>query len=288
MKAVLAAILIVSMMFECQAAVRSSSRNFQSLADKKKQEEQAKKAKEAEARANAQAQKTQQAENKGAEHITFMGPETGWGFVKKSCPYYTTEGKNQGKMTAGTLFKYDGVKQTKKSSVLVSTVKDEDGTWKGPYLLDCTAIAAYEGSPDTIDPKTVEALGKYFTLSGKIEDRKAEITDEKLKDNPYFQAAKSAQDVYLASVKKATELENEMNAATGPHRSKLQDQLRALKYEQVKIQTKSEAQIAAYRNWKAEHPIDPQEFTNDAQIKAWTAERDSTAASVKNLIPEDK
>lgn len=288
MKAFLTAVLVVLAIGECQAAVKNSSRNFQSLADKKKQQMQAQQGNGASAGVGVQQQKTQPAEKKAVEHIIFAGPNTGWGFVKTSCPYYTEEGKNQGKLPAGTQFKYKGIKQAQKNSMLVSTIRDESGTWKGPYLLDCTVIAAYEGDPESIDPKIIEALGKYFTLSGKIEDRKNEITEDALKDNPYFQAAKAAQDAYLASVKKATELENEMTAATGSRRSKMQDQLRALKYEQVKLQTKSETQIAAYRNWKAEHPIDAQKIADDAQIKAWTAERDAAGVSVKNLVPQDK
>lgn len=227
------------------------------------------------------------AQEKPAEtvtQVTYLGPKSGWGFVKATGPYYSPEGKRLGTLAGGTLFKYSDVKNTSKNAVLVSTVKRGEA-WEGPYLLDCTDIAGYEGKPEEIDPEVVKNLGAYFTLNGKVADRKEALTQEALSANPHFEAAKQAQQDYQDSVEKAAEMEKQMNALTGARKSKALEALRALKYEQTRVKAKADQEALAYKTWKDAHPLDPAKISADPQLQALEKELQAARAKVSDLLP---
>ena len=216
--------------------------------------------------------------------VTFVGPKRGWGFVLETSPYYTPQGKREGTLPGGTLFKYTAVKASSKNAMLVSSVK-RGATWEGPLLLDCTAIAAYEGDPDTLDPDTVKNLGDYFALKGKIADRKDALADDALAANPYFASARQAQQTYQDSIAKAAALEKQMNTLTGPRKTKADEDLRALKYEQVRIKAKADDAARTYKAWKEAHPVDPAKLAADPQLKALEQELQAARAKVAKLVP---
>ena len=216
--------------------------------------------------------------------VTFLGPKSGWGFVQTSSPYYTPQGKNSGKLPGGTLFTYNDVKPSSKNAMLVCSVKRGEA-WEGPYLLDCTDVAAYEGHPDTFAPETIKNLGQYFTLKGKIADRKEALEDEALSANPYFNTARQSQQAYQDSITKAAEMERQMLTMTGARKTQADEALRAFKYEQVRIKAKADQAAAAYKAWKVKHPIDPAKLAADPQLKALEQELQAAAAKIPGLIP---
>lgn len=216
--------------------------------------------------------------------VTYLGPKSGWGYVKATSPCYSPEGKRLGTLPGGTLFKYSDVKNTSKNAVLVSTVKRGEA-WEGPFLLDCTDIAGFEGAPDGIDPEVVKNLASYFTLNGQVEERKEALKLEALSANPHFEAARQAQQEYQASIEKAAEMEKQMNALTGPRKSKALEALRAFKYEQVRIKAKADQAALAYKTWKDAHPLDPAKLTADPQLQALEKALQIARAKVSDLLP---
>lgn len=70
-------------------------------------------------------------------------------------------------------------------------------------------------------------------------------------------------------------------------RSRMQDQLRALKYQQVKLQAKAEQDAKAYKAWKVQHPLAPSVLQDDSQIKELEGQIREAGVSVKNLIPKE-
>ena len=216
--------------------------------------------------------------------VSFLGPKSGWGFVKATSPYYLPDGKRVGTFPGGTFFKYNGVKATSKNAVLVCTVK-RGGAWEGPYLLDCTDVAGYEGDPDTLNPETVKSLADYFTLNGKVSDRKEALASERLASNPHFGAARQAQQAYQDSLAKASEMERQMNALTGTRKTRADEALRAFKYEQVRIKDKADKAAAAYKAWKDAHPADPSKLAADPQLQSLEQALQAAAAKVPGLIP---
>ncbi len=218
--------------------------------------------------------------------VTFVGPTSGWGFVKAACPSYSPQGKRLGTLPGGTLFKYSDVKATSKNAVLVSTVK-RGGAWEGPVLLDCTDVAAYEGAPETLDPQTVSNLGAYFTLLGQAAVRKEQLAEQALAANPHFGPAKQAQQAYQESVAKAAEMEAQMNALTGARKTQALDALRAFKYEQVRIKAAADQEAAAYKQWKDAHPAAPAQLAADPQLQKLEQELQQAKSKVAALVPED-
>lgn len=216
--------------------------------------------------------------------VSFLGPKSGWGFIKATAPYYTPEGKHAGTFPGGTLFKYNGVKTSSKNAVLVCTVKRGEA-WEGPFLLDYTDIAGYEGDPETLNPALVKNLSDYFTLNGKVADRKAALEENAVALNPHFESAKQAQQAYQDSIGKAAEMEREMNTLTGARKVKADEALRAFKYAQVRIKAKADQAAAVYKAWKEAHPFDPSKLAADPQLKALEQERQAAAAKVPGLIP---
>lgn len=225
---------------------------------------------------------------KTVSRTLFLGPKTGWGFLTSGAPHFSPSGKNLGRLPAGTLFKYDGTKSSKESTMLVATIRRPGGAWDGPFLLDCRDIAAYDGDPAAADPAIVSGLEKYFALNGKIKDRIEEIREKARKKNPYFLAAQAMQKAYQTCAEEAGQMEREMAEKTGLVRSRLQDKLRACKYKQTKMKAKLAELLRAYRAWAAENPFDPGLLENDPQLGAWRREREAARAPVKELIPKEE
>ena len=214
--------------------------------------------------------------------VVYQGPKSGWGFVQETTPCYTPQGKNKGTLPSGTLFKYTDVKNTSKNPMMVCSVKRGE-TWEGPLLLDCTAIATYGGDPDALDPETIKNLGAYFSLKGKVADRKEALADGALAANPHFESARKAQQAYLDSITKAAEMEKQMNTLTGPRKAKADEALRALKYEQVRIKAKADDEARTYKTWKLAHPVDPAKLAADPQLQALEKELHASQASIGKL-----
>ncbi len=228
---------------------------------------------------------SQESEPTVARRVTFLGPASGWGYVRTAAPYYTDQGKRLGELPGGTLFKYSEVRNSSKNSVLVCVVRRGDA-WQGPVLIDCTDIAAYEGDPEKLDPRLVDDLGAYFTLLGRVEERKAALAEEALAANPHYESARQAQQAYQKSVEKAAAMEAEMNTLAGIRKTKALDALRAFKYEQVRIKAEADQEAQAYKRWKDAHPVDAAKLAADPQLRQLERELQAAKAKVADLVPE--
>lgn len=219
--------------------------------------------------------------------VVFMGPKKGWGFVKAESPYYSPQGKNLGTLPGGTCFKYSDVKASSKNPMLVSVVKRGEA-WEGPYLLDCTETASFEGNPATVNPEIVKNLGAYFTLSGKIVERKAALAEKASLANPCYATARATRQAYQASVDKAAKMTEEARTLTGARKLKADEALRAFMYEQVRLKAKADAAAAAFKTWDKAHPADPATLAADPDLQALEKERKAVRVTVATLIPDDE
>jgi len=218
--------------------------------------------------------------------VTFSGPSSGWGFTKSPTTYYTAEGKNLGTLPGGTLFDYSSVKTTSKNMVLVAKVK-QAGNWAGPFLLDCSSVAIFEGKPDTVDPEIVSDLTQFFSLKAKIAERKTEIEKTEHEKNVHFESAKRAQERYTKSVNDAKELNDKAEKQTGAARTKSLNQLREMKSEQVRIKAEADKETANYKAWKLANPIPPARFQADPGIAALTQQLAPLKAKLGALAADD-
>ncbi len=219
--------------------------------------------------------------------VVFMGPKQGWGFVKTESPYYSPQGKNLGTLPGGTCFKYSDVKASSKNPMLVSVIKRGEA-WEGPYLLDCTKTASFEGDLSTMDPNIVKNLDAYFTLTGKIDERKAALAEKAAHANPHYATARETQQAYQASIAKAAKMTEEARALTGARKVKADEALRAFMYEQVRLKAKADAAAAACKAWDKAHPADPAVLAADPDLQALEKEREAVRVTVATLIPADE
>jgi len=282
MKRVLSLFFLFLSVCAASAEVKRSSRNLQPLT---RRDEGATAGTRSGNTGMSVAARKEEAPAAAETRVTFSGPKSGWGFVKVTSPYYTPQGKRLGTLPGGTLFKYDGVKSTSTMALFVCTIKRGE-SWEGPCLIDCTDITGYEGSPDTLDPATLKSLADYFTLSGKVAERKDALADEALSANPHYTSAKQAMQAYQDSVEKAAEMEKQMSALTGTRKVKADEALRALKYEQVRIKARADQEAAVYKAWKNAHPIDPAKLAADPQLQSLEADLKAAAAKVAPLLPK--
>ncbi|MBP8799922.1 MAG: hypothetical protein KBI41_00170 [Kiritimatiellae bacterium] len=216
--------------------------------------------------------------------VTFLGPKSGWGIVKATSPYYAPNGKRLGTLPGGTVFTYNDVKSSSRNDVLVCMVR-RDTEQEGPYLIDCTDAAGYEGDPATLDPELIQNLSHYFTVNGRLKDRQTMLERDAKAKNPHAESVKQTSQEYQASIKKATEMEREMNNLTGARRSKALDTLRSLKYEQAAIKKRADQAAATAKEWEAKNKLDPAVIDADPEIRALRAELEEARKPVANLIP---
>ena len=260
-------------------AARSSSRNFKSL----KQREEERIAAEKEAKRVSEEEAKYAEYNPGAEpveKITFLGPKSGWGFVKKLSAYYSPEGKNKGELKAGTLFKYQDVKSSSKNDMLLSMLRDGSG-WHGPYLLPCTEVAAYEGDPETVDIQVVADLRNYFLLKGEHDQYRDDILVREYQKNPHYAAYRQAADEYKASVERARQLNERADKLTGIKKTKAHEELRKLKYRQTELKADLQKTGAKYKAWKKQNPVNIENI-QDEKLSAMQ----NKIAAIKNRIPD--
>lgn len=220
------------------------------------------------------------------KRTVFMGPKTGWGFLKVNAPYYSMNGKNQGKLQAGTLFTYDGVKQSKTTSLLVSRIRLKGEKWQTPFLLDCSKVAAYDGDPKKISPKILKDLWQYFMICGKIDEREEYLKGKAFNENPHYVAATEAYKKYQETLQKAAEMEDEMQTMSGLRRYQAQKKLADYKYVQAKLKVESETKMRAYKKWKAEHPIDPNAVSSDEFLIQLKQQQEELRKRHPQLIPQ--
>jgi len=263
---------------------RSSERNLKTL--KQQAEEQA----EAEQKAQNAAEEAARlqrdnSKNSGVERVVFLGPKTGWGFVKTESPYYSVEGKNLGALQAGTLFKYTDVKQTEKDDVLLAVLRDKSG-WHGDYLLPCTGVAAYEGDPEKVDIQIVSDLRNFFLLKGELETYRNSVLENEYRKNPYFEDYRRAAEAYNASVNQARQMEEESAGLSGIQKTQAYEKLREIKYKQEKLLADMRQIGERYREWKELNPIKP-ELLEDDRTRTLRQRMEQIKVRVADLIPPD-
>jgi len=214
----------------------------------------------------------------------FTGPTSGWGIVPLACPYYSTEGRNGGKIAAGTLFTYSGVKHSTKSFVLIAKIQLKEKTFEGPFLIEASDVVLYRGELEKMPEQLIGDIKAYYVIKGKIADRKEQIEEKNQSRNPHFDTARLWQQRYADSIEKAGNMEEKANTLKGPAKSKMLDELRSLKYEQARLKVQADREAVNYKTWKDQNPISPSLFSDDAELKALQVQLKEAKEKVKNVV----
>lgn len=214
----------------------------------------------------------------------FTGPKNGWGVINRKTPCYSPEGRNRGTLPAGTLLTYSAVKRSSTCFVLVSKVQRQGDAWEGPFLVEAPDVVLFSGELNTMSDELIADIRAYFMLLGQIENRKEELEKSAQSQNPHFESARLWQKRYAESVEKASDMEEQANALTGSAKTKMLDQLRALKYEQARLKIQADKEAASYKAWKDQHPVPPSVFTADTQLKDLQTQLNVAKEKIKDIV----
>jgi hypothetical protein len=216
----------------------------------------------------------------------FSGPKSGWGVVSKSSPFFTEEGENIGKVPAGALFTYSGVKHATGCFVLIAKIKGKSGKWEGPFLIQSPDVVFFSGELTDMSEQLIANIQNYYTLLGKIEARKEELELENQSKNPHFESAKLWQKRYADSITAAAELEEKSNTLKGGAKSKAVDELRTLKYEQSRVKIMADKEAASYKAWKEQNPTPPAVINADPTLQDLQKQLKAAKEKVKDVVVE--
>jgi hypothetical protein len=214
----------------------------------------------------------------------FSGPKSGWGVVSKSSAFFTEEGENIGKVPAGAVFTYSGVKHATGCFVLIAKIKGKSGKWEGPFLIQSPDVVFFSGELTDMSEPLMANIQNYYTLLGKIEARKEELELENQSKNPHFESAKLWQKRYADSITAAAELEEKSNTLKGGAKSKAVDELRTLKYEQSRIKIMADKEAASYKAWKEQNPTPHAVINADPTIQDLQKQLKAAKEKVKDVL----
>jgi len=216
----------------------------------------------------------------------FSGPKSGWGVVSKSSSFYTETGENIGKLPAGALFTYSGVKHATGCFVLVAKIKGKSDKWEGPFLIQSPDVVFFSGELTEMPEQLIADIQNYYTLQGKIEARKEELELEHQSKNPSFESAKLWQKRYADSITAAADLEAKANTLKGAAKSKALDELRSLKYEQSRTKVMADKEAANYKAWKEQNPTPDSIINADPVLQSLQKQLKEAKAKVKDVVVE--
>jgi len=221
---------------------------------------------------------------KPAAEPVFNGPKSGWGVVSKSSSLYTEAGENIGKVPAGALFTYSGVKHATGCFVLVAKIKGKADKWEGPFLIQSPDVVFFSGEQTEMPEQLIANIQNYYTLLGKIEARKEELELENQSKNPHFESAKLWQKRYVDSIAAAGELEAKSNTLKGGAKSKAVDLLRALKYEQSRVKIMADKEAASYKAWKEQNPTPAAVINADPTLQSLQKQLKEAKEKIKDVL----
>ncbi len=203
-----------------------------------------------------------------------------WGITRQEANFYQLDGTRLGKIGGGMIFACDQIRNSSRGAMVECRFKQSSGNEK-TVLLSRKEVHLFTGKFEDLSKKQQDALQQYYTLTGKITARKAEVLEAASQKNPHFKSYQAAYKRYLDHVEKAKGLVAQRDAATGLTRANLEDQLRNTKAEESRIKAELDATDTKYREWKAQHPESQVNPADDPQIKRWNSE----LPALRKVIP---
>ena len=207
-----------------------------------------------------------------------------WAILIQRTAHYSTGGKNLGMLPAGTVGEV--IKNTTSSDGDVAVcLIEQNGQWKGPILIGVANLVMFEGPLTAVPADTLSLLHYYYTLKERIDARTAAIQQAITAANPHAAAFNRATDAVNEFVIRAKKMTVAFKATTGPARSDLLDQLKRMKFEQVRLNADLSQAEARMKEWNANNPTSPAHAAPDPELSGWLAELRRLEPRKKAIIP---
>lgn len=225
--------------------------------------------------APAAIQETQLDELPPALHGIYLaqrGERPGWGITHQRATYYTPGGSRVGHVEGGVLFDFQGVRTSTKGS-MIECILHEDNVPATPMLVSASDAYLFTGDHKKLSQRQRDDLKAYYTLTGKIANRKKELLQQAADKNPFFPEYQAAYKTLMAHVEKAKQLLEKRDKATDLEKMRIEDSLRQMKTTEAQLRKTYDAIHLKFRTWKEQHANEIAKPEDDAQIQQWTQQR---------------
>ena len=213
-----------------------------------------------------------------------MTNASSWAILIQRTAHYSKSGKNLGMLPAGTVGEVIKTTTSSDGDVAVCLI-EQKGQWKGPILIGVANLVMFEGPLTAVPADTLSLLHHYYTLKERIDARTATIQQAITAANPHAAAFNRATDAVNEFVIRAKKMTVAFKATTGPARSDLLDQLKRMKFEQVRLNAELSQAEARMKEWNANNPTSPAHAAPDPELSGWLAELRRLEPRKKAIIP---
>jgi len=208
----------------------------------------------------------------------------GWGVTMRVTPCYTLEGVRAELLPGGVLFDCLKTHGSSNGEMVECRTVAADGTPEARVVLIHRREALFlTASRDTLSKARIQALQQYYALNAKIHERKRDLLQRRAEENPHLNAARIAYEAYERNQNAARRLAKEREAAHEGRRMEIEDQLRAVKVEDVRLAKALEEEQEKFRKWKKEHAAGQVALEEDPQIQTWMDEKQRLRVRIPGL-----
>lgn len=208
----------------------------------------------------------------------------GWGVTMRLTSCYTLEGTRAELVPGGVLFDCLKTRGSSNGEMVECRRVAADGTPEARVVLINRREALFlTASRDKLSKARIQVLQQYYALNAKIHERKRELLQKRAEENPHLNAARIAYEAYERNQGAARRLAKDREAAREERRMEIEDQLRAVKVEDVRLTKALEEEQEKFRKWKKEHAAGQVALEEDPQIQAWMDEKQRLRVQIPGL-----
>lgn len=215
-------------------------------------------------------------------YLAQQGEKPGWGVTRHRTVYYTLTGTRVGTVEGGVLLDYQSMRTSSKGG-MVECVLYENGSPSAPLLVGVKDVFLFTGSYGKLSPRQLTAVKTYYTLGGKISNRRNELLQAAAAKNPYFKEYQAAHQALMAQIDQAQALIAQRDKEQGAAKTRLDEQLHEMKLHENKFRVQYEAIHLKFRTWKEQHAAELGKPEDDALVQQLTKEQQALIGDMPGL-----
>lgn len=210
------------------------------------------------------------------------GDKRGWGITHQAANYYAANGTRLGEVVAGTLIKYLGTQSSSKGAMVECQLQGSEHS-DTPVLIGASSLYIFTGDYQKLSGKQLADLNTYYTLNGKIAQRKKELLQISAAKNPHFNEYQAKHKRLMDHLEEAKALAKQRDATTTGSHILLDDKLRTMKHRESQLNREYQEIHEKFRAWKEAHTAELPQPNNDPSIKEWLAQKSALFSRIPGL-----
>lgn len=215
-------------------------------------------------------------------YLAQRGERPGWGVTHQRTAYYEPDGSRVSHVESGVLLDFQGVRTSSKGS-MIECILYENNVAATPMLISASDVFLFTGDHRKLSQRQRDDLKAYYTLAGKIANRKKELLQQAADKNPFFSEYQAAYKTLMAHIEKAKQLSVKRDKATDQEKMRIEDTLRQMKIAEGQLRKTYDEIHLKFRAWKTQHTNELAKPENDAQIQQWNQQRHALIPRIPGL-----